>query len=496
MTVVVKCKLDGKYKKITYLNRLSVNIHNLNIKLQQAFSLARDSFSVVYIDDDGIYTRLQTDNDLDECLDYFGGEEDNNITLNLEILVDYDGPSLSDTATSIYNSSSSSESVSYGVKDADNCSISLSQSSSENSSKKSSRKPFSLRSSLSKLSVKYKEQAMKMASKQPKSLASSSNHNTNIDTLSDTMTQRQPQEQDEDDDCESASQATHNPFKPSDSTPSLNSSAGLSNKLVIADGADGPDRGDLAARWFADQSERALLATFGTQLAPSESTATSDDYESSFDSESVALALERDGKGSYRYTLTGSIDGVYINNEEPFCSSCNRPLDNLRYICTSCGVSNCEFCPECIEGAGAVHAVENTPKHAFRECLRSDQGWIEVDYGQDRDCSICKNALDVDFKCVSCQSLNLCRRCWSSVGDIHPSHAFLELPQSDSQFTALRHKQSMASNAQIRESYHKLQSRSQIAGMSSGSLPTTTTRSQNVTEQHNRGFRLSLLLTG
>ena len=444
------------------------------------------------MDDDGIFTTLCTDNDLDECLDYFGADDDDNITLSLDIVLDYDGPSLSDAATSIYNSSSSSESVSYGVKDADNCSISLSQSSSEKS--QSTKKSFSLRSSLSKLSIKYKEQAMKMA-KQPKSFASSSNHNTNIDTVDDTMTQRQ-----HDDDDDSASQATHNPFKPSESTPSLNSSAGLSNKLVMA---DGPDRGDLAARWFADQSERALLATFGTQLAPSETTTSSDDYESSLD-ESVALALEHDGKGSYRYTLTGSMDGMYINNDEPFCSSCNKPLDNLRYICTSCGVSNCEFCPECIEGAGAVHAVENTPKHAFRECLRSDQGWIDVDYGQLRVCSICNNnkSADVAFKCVSCQSLSLCRRCWSSVGDIHPSHAFLELPPSSSSFTDLKHKQSLESNAQIRDSYHKLQSRSQIAGMSSGSLPTTDTstgsasRSQRAPEQHNRGchlIKLSLL---
>ncbi|TIA70222.1 hypothetical protein E3P91_03199 [Wallemia ichthyophaga] len=481
MAVIVKCSLDAKYKKITYVNRLSLNIHNLNLKLQQAFSLASDSFSVVYVDDDGIHTRLQTDNDLDECLEYFGGDCDDNITLNLEILVDYDGPSLSDAATSIYNSSSSSESVSYGVKDADNCSISLSQSSSEKSTKKS----FSLRSSLSKLSVKYKEQAMKMASKQPKSLASSSNHNTKIDSISDTMTQRQPEvhnERDEDgdvdDDYESASQATHNPLKPSESTPSLNTSTELSNKLVIADGSNnGPDRGDLAVRWFADQSERALLATFGTQLAPSESTATdtltatSDDYQSNFDSESVSLALERDGKGSYRYTLTGSNDGIFINNDVPLCSSCGKLLDNLRYICTTCGVSSCEYCPDCIEGAGAVHAIENTPKHAFRECVRSDQGWIEVDYGDERDCSICKTQLEVNFKCVSCQSLNLCRRCWSSVGDIHPSHAFLELPQ-----TVVGRQTRQAE----RESATERRSQAAGAAASNGSLAATST------PQHNR----------
>ncbi|TIC63002.1 hypothetical protein E3Q02_03229 [Wallemia mellicola] len=486
MTVVIKCSLDFKHKRITYLNRDYVNLDNLKLKLQQAYSLGKDSFSVVYIDDDGIYTTLRTDDDLDECLEYFGSD-DGNITLNLEILVDYDGPSLSDTNsinTSAYNSSDSSESIKYGVKDADNCSISLSQSSSEKSSKKS----FSLRSSLSKLSIKYKEQGKKLAGKPKNSKASSSNHNTNIDTFSDSPTHRQ-HGNDEDD---TISEATHNPFKPSESTPSLNSSIGLSNKLELADESDGPDRGDLAARWFADQSERALLATFGTQLAPSETTATSDDYASSFDSDAVALELEQDGKGSYRYTLTGSMDGMFINNDEPFCSSCNKPLDNLRYICTSCGVSSCEFCPECIEGAGAVHAIENTPKHAFRECLRSDQGWINVDYGNDRSCSICKSVLAVDFKCVSCQSLNLCRRCWSSVRDIHPSHAFLELPPSDTDFSnhQLRQKRSVASNAQIRESYSKLQSRSQIAGTSSGSLPTTNRTNGN--EQHNHSHSHAL----
>lgn len=490
------------------------------------------------MDDDGDITDINSDADLEEAITYFSSgsgpdDDEGRITMRVDVLVEYEGPSLSDSGSirtnSIYgmqsnHSSDSSGSYKYGVKNADACSISLSQSSSEKSSKKS-KSSFSLRSlRLSKQSSsvsydKYREQGLRLADKtkshfkspnttsSDRSIRSSVNEPTYItngkqwddpldDNLSDTETHRQqplispsktytP--------SEASSERTHNPLKVTESTPSLNApedvdvesqseEVGLLQQLHLA---PGPGRGELAARWFADQSERALLATFGTQLAPSEATSSSHESESELDADadshadSVSLELEQDGHGSYRYTITGSSEDdnhVTYNIEDapsllshnfstfstlnPQCASCSSTLENLRYICTTCGPfdrnSGCEFCTECVEGAGAVHALEsassNSHKHCFRECVRVDSGWTSVDYGYDRTCSICNSVLGVDFKCVSCNNLNLCTRCYGRVSDIHPSHAFLSLPHEEHQATPATSSQSLPTQSSAQNS--------------------------------------------
>ena len=84
--------------------------------MEQSFSLSATAFTIAYQDDDGEVTEITNDYDLSEAIQYFqaGGDihsssgmsiasgrsgSSRKITLRVRITVDYDGPSLSDTAS-------------------------------------------------------------------------------------------------------------------------------------------------------------------------------------------------------------------------------------------------------------------------------------------------------------------------------------------------------------------------------------------------------------
>ncbi|KAJ7625539.1 hypothetical protein FB45DRAFT_68258 [Roridomyces roridus] len=121
-----------------------------------------------------------------------------------------------------------------------------------------------------------------------------------------------------------------------------------------------------------------------------------------------------------------------------------------------------ELCSGCIEIAGVTHAIEaglqpgsgspspsaspSSPegvewrrlapkkgqtRHAYREKVWSHLGWedVEQDEGQIHQCSTCAAVTTHQrYKCASCKQFNLCRACYSQVHDLHPSHAFLVVP--------------------------------------------------------------------
>ncbi|KAF8327205.1 uncharacterized protein EI90DRAFT_2833823, partial [Cantharellus anzutake] len=117
-----------------------------------------------------------------------------------------------------------------------------------------------------------------------------------------------------------------------------------------------------------------------------------------------------------------------------------------------------ELCPNCIGTAGVLHAenalnaahspsatslsspnigmgMRNAPKrkalirHAYIEKFWGDTGWQDVELDDECSCAICQKTIDKDrFKCLSCEQFNLCRSCYSSVHEIHPSHAFAAIP--------------------------------------------------------------------
>ncbi|KAF8916216.1 hypothetical protein CPB85DRAFT_1490287 [Mucidula mucida] len=131
-----------------------------------------------------------------------------------------------------------------------------------------------------------------------------------------------------------------------------------------------------------------------------------------------------------------------------------------------------ELCSGCIESAGLMHAIEagvapgSSPtsstlsptspegaqlasqwrrlapkekgklRHAYHEKIWGHEGWkdVEQDEASSISCSACGavTALGKTFKCASCKKYYLCRACYSLVHNVHPSHAFLVVPDKES----------------------------------------------------------------
>ncbi|KAH9479475.1 ZZ-type zinc finger-containing protein P35G2.11c [Psilocybe cubensis] len=125
-----------------------------------------------------------------------------------------------------------------------------------------------------------------------------------------------------------------------------------------------------------------------------------------------------------------------------------------------------ELCSACLESVGIYHAVESglaapgsspvvsnmspshddaqrasqwrraAPKkgqlrHAFQEKVWGHLGWEDVvlDEAQVSECSTCNAVTEHKrYKCASCTKMHLCRACYSQVHELHPSHAFLIVP--------------------------------------------------------------------
>ncbi|CAE6474521.1 unnamed protein product [Rhizoctonia solani] len=113
--LVVKCTFDRSMRRITFQSAQTCTYELLRARIEECFSLAASSFTISYTDDDAEVTDINSDNDLTEAVAYFQvGEEigstggsvysyrssgPKKITLRVTVTVDYDGPSLSDTAS-------------------------------------------------------------------------------------------------------------------------------------------------------------------------------------------------------------------------------------------------------------------------------------------------------------------------------------------------------------------------------------------------------------
>ncbi|CAE6413182.1 unnamed protein product [Rhizoctonia solani] len=113
--LVVKCTFDRSMRRITFQSAQTCTYELLRARIEECFSLAASSFTISYTDDDAEVTDITSDNDLTEAVSYFQtGEEigssggsiysyrssgPKKITLRVTVMVDYDGPSLSDTAS-------------------------------------------------------------------------------------------------------------------------------------------------------------------------------------------------------------------------------------------------------------------------------------------------------------------------------------------------------------------------------------------------------------
>jgi hypothetical protein len=133
--LVVKCNFDRHSKKINFPSARNCSYHvlkkkvspfvclsdnrnwNFPTKVEQCFSLYAQSYMIAYADDDGEVNDINNDEDLTEAIKYFQAGNDEapssstasilsgrsfgsrKITLRINITVDYDGPSLSDSSS-------------------------------------------------------------------------------------------------------------------------------------------------------------------------------------------------------------------------------------------------------------------------------------------------------------------------------------------------------------------------------------------------------------
>ncbi|KAG8970166.1 hypothetical protein FRC05_000687 [Tulasnella sp. 425] len=113
--LVVKCFFDRSLKRISFASAVNCTFERLRQKVEQSFSLSACLFTISYKDDDGEVTAIANDYDLLEAIQYFQAGDDvpssgasvasgrsgmgRRITLRVQVVVDYDGPSLSDTSS-------------------------------------------------------------------------------------------------------------------------------------------------------------------------------------------------------------------------------------------------------------------------------------------------------------------------------------------------------------------------------------------------------------
>ncbi|EJD41223.1 hypothetical protein AURDEDRAFT_115589 [Auricularia subglabra TFB-10046 SS5] len=136
--LVVKCKYERSLKKITFSSARNCTFHLLQTRVEQCFSLRASSYTIQYKDDDGEVAEISSDNDLTEAISYFHAPNEDThsvrdsmsirsfqsrsqrkITIFVDVIADYDGPSLSDTS-SISGSESDdrpSSELSYGLSE-------------------------------------------------------------------------------------------------------------------------------------------------------------------------------------------------------------------------------------------------------------------------------------------------------------------------------------------------------------------------------------------
>ncbi|OSD04772.1 hypothetical protein PYCCODRAFT_1406927 [Trametes coccinea BRFM310] len=70
-------------------------------------------------------------------------------------------------------------------------------------------------------------------------------------------------------------------------------------------------------------------------------------------------------------------------------------------------------------------------RHAYIEQSWTHKGWADVEQGGTGTCrcSTCNTVITSHrYKCARCDDFNLCRACYRQVYEVHPAHAFLQVP--------------------------------------------------------------------
>lgn len=105
--LVVKCTYDNQSRRIAFPLASRCRLDALRARVTECFHLSALGFHFIYTDDDGEDFAIRSEADLTEAILYFVSGDDGSlvsgregkINVKFEVVVEYDGPSLSDTSS-------------------------------------------------------------------------------------------------------------------------------------------------------------------------------------------------------------------------------------------------------------------------------------------------------------------------------------------------------------------------------------------------------------
>ncbi|KAK4688499.1 hypothetical protein P7C73_g1605, partial [Tremellales sp. Uapishka_1] len=117
--IIVRCGCDGLTRRVNFPSAATCRFDSLRSRIEECFSLSASPFHLIYTDDDGEDFSIRNEDDLTEAISYFFSGDDEpvslhsgtgeahralslpamKITLRLEVIIEYDGPSLSETSS-------------------------------------------------------------------------------------------------------------------------------------------------------------------------------------------------------------------------------------------------------------------------------------------------------------------------------------------------------------------------------------------------------------
>ncbi|KAF9525381.1 hypothetical protein CPB83DRAFT_859742 [Crepidotus variabilis] len=313
--LIVKCTFDKWHKRITFSSARNCSYDLLRRKVEQCFSLYGSAFAITYKDDDGEITNISTDDDLVEGIQYFQAGDDaptssaasilsgrsfgpRKITLRVDIAVDYDGPSLSDTSSlaslddfKVRNGSQQSFSFGTPSLDLEDDSVTVSSRDPDTSVRDGSTFLTSERSISKQRSSQSWETSKTLGEGQPRLNGHHSDKGKgSVKSLKSSAKG-----------SEYVAAADRYPSDPAAVFERLQISESLPDDASSVD-FDHLTASERGAAWLRDQNERAIRSKLGALPEPSETDSFS--LSESKDDLGGDLALERDPRGKYYYTYT------------------------------------------------------------------------------------------------------------------------------------------------------------------------------------------------
>lgn len=314
--LVVKCSFNGRHKRITFHSARNCSYEILRHKVDQAYSLYGTAYIIAWKDDDGEITSIHSDDDLIETVNYFQGGDDaplssaasilsgksfggRKITIRVDVSMEYEGPSLSDTSSlasfdDFRGRNTSQHSFSIPAPQGEPEDDSVTVSSKDFGSNSLRRTPPSQVSNPfdgddASSPESFTSPMPSSQGKKPHHSELSQDSGELIERASDFTFS----------DGSLVSNAAHRyPEDPSAVFEQLRLQDALSDASSVHRDIGGNARGQA---WLKEQEERVIVSKLGMLPQPSESDDASFSLNDGLDGD---LALERNNRGSYYYTYT------------------------------------------------------------------------------------------------------------------------------------------------------------------------------------------------